>query len=65
MASPSEIVTAFIAKWEEPDGFPEAVRNLVHRRDRVGERRPHHHQRPAGGRGLLRPVSARRPAWPG
>jgi limonene-1,2-epoxide hydrolase len=25
MASPSEIVTAFIAKWEEPEGFPEAV----------------------------------------
>jgi limonene-1,2-epoxide hydrolase len=25
MATPAEIVTAFIAKWEEPDGFPEAV----------------------------------------
>ena len=24
--SPSEIVTAFIALWEKPDGFPEAVR---------------------------------------
>jgi limonene-1,2-epoxide hydrolase len=25
MPTPGEIVTAFIAKWEEPDGFPEAV----------------------------------------
>lgn len=25
MAMPSEIVTAFIALWEQPDGFPEAV----------------------------------------
>jgi limonene-1,2-epoxide hydrolase len=27
MGSPSEIVTAFIAQWEEPEGFPEAVEN--------------------------------------
>ena len=25
MPGPREIVSAFIAKWEEPDGFPEAV----------------------------------------
>lgn len=25
MSTPSEIVTAFIALWEKPDGFPEAV----------------------------------------
>lgn len=25
MATPSEIVSAFIALWEQPDGFPQAV----------------------------------------